>query len=272
MQEVLEASRDDLAARGIGYVPVQTLRPATGDIFRKQGIRRRLFGPRRSTLGAALGEITDEFNVVVLSEENWPGEAWEGCLAPPYPALANRLRKLQDLPNNAQMRFFLSVRHPADFATSVVAEALRHHPGRVSIKNARASWLRDETPWTGLVARLNAVFPEAPLTLWPYECYRANARKVAEALVGAPLDRFPEIADPVSTKRPTFAQVAEMSKEPRKLPWVHDRLPDTADMSRDTEPFALFTEQERAALSKNYERELASLQKYFPEALDIHVE
>ena len=252
LQTVLNTVSGDLADRGISHVPIETLRPATDLIFRPPGLRRRLFGAKQPPLWQVLTGLAGPADTIVLSEENWMGEAWEACLAPPYPQMEQRLAKLADPPKGDSLHLYLSIRHPADFATSVVGEALRHHPGKVSIDDARAAWLAAKLPWHALVERLSTTFPGTPLTVWPYDSYRAHARTIAETLTGVPITTFPDIPDPTATKRPSAQEVARMTGKGKSL---------------GNESFTLFSPEEHKALGETYKADLAMIRQDFPGVL-----
>ncbi len=265
LQQVLEALGPTLTSKGIGHVPTDILRASTGDILRPPGFRRRLMGARPISLGEMLGNLNDGEDRVILSEENWIGEAWEGCEAPPYKQMEHRLENLKDLPDGDRVHFFLSIRNPGEFATSVIAEALRHHPKKVAIERARASWLEESTPWCNLVSRLKARFPYAPLTIWPYEIYRDNAQALTEMLTGISIQSFPHISDPVATKRPAAGHVAKMAGSRWNRKGIRTTTKDSASDGDST--FTLFSEEECLTLNQSYEDDKIAIRKGFPGSL-----
>lgn len=200
---------------------------------------------------------------ILLSEENWIGHPHAGCNVPPYPELEDRLGFLRHRPDGDRLHFFVALRNPAGFVPSVVAEALRHSPRRVSLARARENWLNADAPWSELLERLRRSFPEAELTVWRHEDYRANAPAILGQLVGVAIPELPAISDPPETKRPS-APAVQMMRALRWLPepprnWLCHALADFGE----GEKFTLFSPDEAAALTETYTAECESIRRNF---------
>ena len=209
LQATLERISEALRQDGVAVATMTQLREATGPLLRRPGLRARLM-PRvpGSDLATVLGALGRGADRVVLSEENWIGEAFEGAACPPYPDATRRLSRIVQALPGRDVTLYLAVRHPAEFASSVYAEALRHHPGKVDALRMRHYWLAAETPWSDLIARLQTACPSAAIVVWRYETYRARRQEITERLVGLNLPPLPEIDDPGLTVRPPPDDIA----------------------------------------------------------------
>ena len=248
----------DLPGIGVGHVPVPALRAATNQIFRPPGLKRRLIGPKSPPLFDALQPVLGDHETVVLSEENWIGEAFEGSKTPPYPDLDRRMACLRVLPDDITLKFYIALRHPGDFATSVTAEALRHHPEKTDLDQSRDAWLKIGSPWSSLLDRLQQACPDVPITIWRYEDYRANSKAIVEALIGRPVAKLPNIADPQKTKRPSAEMVRALAK---------GTAAKTAFTEASEQTFQMFTAAEQSAFSDAYTQDLAQIERNWPGAI-----
>ncbi|MEP5938289.1 MAG: hypothetical protein ABJ239_08180 [Erythrobacter sp.] len=242
LQEVLYSQKERLAEQGIDYIPTADLRSATRDVFHKRYFRRT----------RVRMNIRSKLPVTILSEENWLGDAKDGCMQVMYPGLERRLRAVFR-PHSVA---FLAVRHPADFASSLYAEALRHHPSMVSSKETKHAFLNRENIWLQLVLRVKEIFPET--YVWRYEDYRANAEQYISLLAGTKLS-VPKIPDPIATKR-LSAEAVKHIEQLNAATGPVANLAEPADIP-SADKFQLFDDAERAHLSIGYSHDLSELER-----------
>lgn len=262
LQATLEYIGDDLRTQGVEVATMTRLRDVTGAHLRKQGLRARLARRnRQADLARVFQGVSPGTERVILSEENWIGEAFAGAACPPYPDAATRLSRIVAALPGHDISLYLAIRHPGDFASSVYAEALRHHPGKVSAASTRKNWLSTQTPWSDLIARLRHCCPSAEILVWRYEDYRTRRQQITERLVGMALPELPKIDDPGSTIRPTPEMISEAAPR-RDRPAFH-----VLDGR-----FSLFSQAEHDALTRQYETDQDMIRLELPKWKTVTLE
>lgn len=235
-----------------GFVPLKELRSATSELFEtRRTIAKLKFPP-------AVKALVGRCELAVLSEENWLGQAWEGCAFPPYAELDQRLDIVGTL--RGPKRAFLAIRHPADYAASVYSEALRHHPSAVALEDVKARWLAGGSPWFDVAQRIARHFP---LRVWQFEDYRANSGAILTELTGE-AGPFPDVPDPPATMRLT-QEMIDATERARAAgePLVALRhLPRTGETR-----FEMFSEAERGELGQAYAADIARIESELPGVL-----
>lgn len=245
LQKTLEASRSELAEKRIAYIPLHDIRAATAPILKRQ---KRL---RKWRFRNAVKKLAPGADIVIVSEENLLGYPRDACTFPLYPGLEGRLSCLP----RSECEAFLAVRNPADFATSIYSEAMRHDPHLISLEETRQAFLAQERPWTDVIERIRRFFPN--LRIWKYDDYRTNETGFASLVAGVPIAALP-IADPSETKR-LPAQTIELLEKMRADDGSLDTKAEDLPLPEQPERFEMFTAAERDVLNGRYESELKRL-------------
>lgn len=252
LQLTLNIVRHQLKAKGTDYIPLGELRDATDPVLKQE----RYF--RAMKFRRALRPLLNGSRSVILSEENFLGYPYQGCSFPPYQGAGERLDVIRKL--GGDFVVFLSVRHPAQFAASIYAEAMRHDPNKVSLEGVRRDWLDGGSPWLALLETIAARFPD--VRVWRYEDYREHRAAITEAVTGLQL-ALPPIGEPQLTKRLSQETITALEAiRAEGFP-----VPKAGILEEPGARFEMFSDEEQDILTTAYERDLERIEKRFPGAL-----
>ncbi len=277
LQETLSMVRDDLADRGIDFIPTLPVVRAQGfaeALWQRRPIARLpILGPAhmRDAIEATVEPVRTGPAVVVVSEENVLGLPRHILATPFYPQAAQRIGRLASLALRADLRLFLSIRSYDRLLPSAYAEALKYAaPPPGGFAALRARLLAAPPSWFDLVSRLRAAAPSVPLRVWRQEDYRANGRAIMEGLCGRPVGPLPGLPDPARTRSPSAAAIAAAEALPRDLPHA-ERLARVREIYAVVEPggarFQPFDAAERRRLGAGYDADLERIARTFPDVL-----
>lgn len=264
LQDTLYLQRATLAEAGISVIP----RVASRDVSLGRtlcGIGWRGLIPvavRRMMFSADLDRLSCAGPVIVWSEENLIGRPEEMLSVPMFPRLENRLLNLAVATRGARHRLFLSVRDPADILPSIYAQSLRTGPPRFEFDDLLRDWLDRPPRWSDLVARIMAVFMDAPLTVWPMESYTKDPQQILQRLTGSDLVRDLDLSPPAGTRRPSSRAVAALEALPRGLrgsAW-RTRADEILAADHGEPPFDPLTTGQRNLLGDAYRADLSAMQ------------
>lgn len=200
-------------------------------------------------------------DTVVLMDENILGGTDRKMLmrrSRLYPWGPRRLARLVELFEGHDIELGLAVRNPATFLPSCWSESLLH--GRFDDFETFVQGF-DPTgkTWTGLVGRLSEANPGLPMTIWRYEDYntlgpslfaRLLKPKAAEAVRPDPQRRRAGL----SQKAAEWFQ-AQTNRDEATVQDARQRFPKTGPETA----FSPWSEEEQAALTQSYRRDMAKL-------------
>lgn len=263
LQDTLDRQRAALARAGVSVVP----RAASRDVSLGRtlcGIGWRGLLPvaaRQRMASTILDRLGCSEPVIVWSEENIVGRPEEMLSAPMFPRLESRLRSLVAATRSARHHLFLSVRDPAEILPAIYAQCLRTGPPGIAFDELRRQWLTSSPRWSDLVARIGAVFPEAPITVWSMEGYTTKPEKILQRVAGTDLARDLDLPPPKGTRRPSARAVGALESLPRSLQGSAWRARADAILAEDRgePPFDPLTADQRATLGDAYRADLAAM-------------
>ena len=163
---------------------------------------------------------------------------------------------------------YLGVRNYADFFASAYVEYLRSVQERWFIDEAimRRSVLENMPSWHNILKSVVTFFPEAKITIWKYEDFRALDREILQQLCGHGIDASKLKEPKDANKRPTASgrAVAEL------LRLIHAKGADYALNERvalqekyprgdEYGSYDPWTPQERQHLTRTYENDLREI-------------
>lgn len=264
MQGLFALRRDAYAAGGVDPIPLAPLRA-----LRLPGPSRRdwrvwLGGAalRRGAL-AALAPLRRGPDVVLLSDEDFLGWTGDAIAAPAYPNAAARLRALRAMTATAERRLFLATRGWDGLLPSAYVQTLRWAPAPGGFAAFKARFDARPPSWAELAARLRALFPDAPLTVWRYEDYAAHGPAILSAVSGVDPGPGPALPPPARTRSPAAAAVAQAERLDAAGPSDQRRAAVRAlfdaDAAASGPAFAPLSQAERDVLREAYARDLARL-------------
>lgn len=184
IQHVLGGVRPQMVSAGQFYLLMEETRALlTGKInlaehasnagFRGFYTQRRALAELRRTAGRYDNIAHD----LVLSDENLLGEPCSSLDGRLYPNAAVRLSRLRDALPGKVGEVYLCIRDYAPFLASLHAEAIRWGTD-VKPETLVAAYGQPKMHWSGLIAALRSVWPDARLTIWPFEEFSALRMQV----------------------------------------------------------------------------------------------
>lgn len=213
LQHLLRSLQPDLVAQGLDVPYFREMRrngfPGGFARWQKDG----------NLLRASPARIRGRFDLlltgqprVLVSDENWIGGMGDALAPDPYPDLAGRLERTAPLWRGRVDGVFFAIRNMADCLPSAYAETLRLHPEYVGFERHLAARKAAGGSWLNTLHRLQAVFPDTPVTVWRYEDYRENSLAILQRVTGTDIAELPVVADPPATRSPSTETVEEMEK------------------------------------------------------------
>lgn len=210
LQAALQSCAPALAEAGVGVVPFETLRAEfTARAWARPDRDAARNSENRQAAAAWLrGVLAGRPARLVLSDENLLGTPDEivatGRL---YPRLEARLGPMAEMLRGERVELYLGLRHPAEFSRSVFCENLRAPQREFTPAEAfRERWLAGDTSWQPVVARIRALFPDAPVVLWNFKTFREDPDRVIAAVAG--VERLPDYEVAPWDRRQGLSQAA----------------------------------------------------------------
>ncbi|MCZ4353352.1 hypothetical protein O4H61_12560 [Roseovarius aestuarii] len=214
-------------------------------------------------IGAGPGER------IVLSDENMPGHSGH-CVRSGL--LYGRRKTLipifaQNIPYPVT-EVHIAVRNYADFFASTFIEFLRSASGENVIKEAqmKRAVLSNLPSWTGFIDLVLSCFPDAHMTIWRHEDFRALSNTVIGNLCGPAIDPSTLVAPKRGRGRPSASHRAV-----QELLIEIERHGGDAALARRVEiqeayprgpeypGYDPWSESERAHLTRTYEKDVAEI-------------
>lgn len=270
LQAALQSCAPALSGQGVGVVPLEDLRSAyTRRAWARPDRDPARNAENRQAADAWLrGVLSDRPARLVLSDENLLGSPEEivttGRL---YPRLEARLGPLVDMLRGERVELYLGLRHQAEFSRSIFCENLRA-PQRdfTPAKTFREHWQAGDTSWQPVVARIRALFPDAPVTFWNFKTFREDPEHVIAAVAG--VDRLPDYEVMPWDRRQGLSQKAT---EALLEIGARDGARAMAERSHETAKafplsdgnwlYELWKEEEKSAFQQQFSRDLRKLSR-----------
>jgi len=272
LQDTLAARRTALQALGVDYLTREALRGLRLPVAAEGRFawRRRLGWPLRRRLESRIAPLRSGPACVALSEEDLLGSCAELLDWPFYPRAGRRLAAFAALAGHAEVEIFLSVRGFAGVLPSAYVQVLRWRAVPGGFAPIRAAALARPPSWAELARRLARALPQARLTVWRAEDYRAHEAAVLSRFCGVAVPAGEALPPPERTRSPPAGVVAALEGLD---PGLVGHGPRAAALAR-TGPapargaaFMPFSEAERALLSEAYDADLARLAREMPGVL-----
>ncbi len=271
LQGILMANRAKLSADSVQLSSPQDVRKEWLPLYfqavrafgEKGKIPPRLSGPLR----AAMPEACDW----ILTEENIIGVPIELLSQPGiYPNAARRLETLRALFPEREITLHFSLRSYDSFWRSMYSEIVRNRgflPWDEFYKPAAFA----ARSWRDTVKAFASVLPEAAITLWRFEDFRAVMPQALAELSGqtevAPLMAAYE---PEAT-RPSLSQkamdiLAELAPAIGRAEALRltERINDHYSVAKGNAPFDPFDAETAASMRADYARDIAAIKAKFP--------
>lgn len=271
LQGILMANRGKLLGAGVQLSSPQDVRkdwlPLYFQAVRAFGEHGRIPPRLRGPLCAALPETGDW----ILTEENIIGVPIELLSQPGiYPNAARRLATLVELFPKASISLHFSLRSYDSFWRSMYSEIVRNR-GFLPWDEFYKPEVFAQRSWVDTVAAFVSALPEARITLWRFEDFRAVMPQALAELSGQ-TEVEPMIAayQPEAT-RPSLSQkamdiLAELAPaigKPETLR-LTERINDHYSVTKGHAPFDPFDAETAARMRADYARDIATIQTRFP--------
>jgi len=270
LQAALQSCAPALAGQGVRVVPFEDLRRAyTMRAWARPDRDPDANAESRRAADAWLRDVlADRPARLVLSDENLLGTPDEivstGRL---YPRLEVRLGPLAEMLRGERVELYLGLRHQAEFSRSIFCENLRAPRREVTpAETFRARWQAADNSWQPVVARIRALFPDAPVTFWNFRTFREDPPRVIAAIAG--VERLPDYEVKVWDRRQGLSQKAtEALLEIGAREGVRamaERSHETAKaypLSDGNWLYELWTAAEKPAFQERFSRDLRRLSR-----------
>lgn len=272
LQGILMANREGLAAQGVGLSSPQDVRkdwlPLYFQAVRALGEKGHVPARLAEPLQAARPATGDW----ILTEENIIGVPIELLTqAGIYPNAARRLATLRALYPGDRISLHFSLRSYESFWRSMYSEIVRNRGFLPWAEFYRPAVFAARS-WTDTVAAFVSVLPEAEITLWRFEDFRAVMPQALAELSGQ-ADVAPLIAayQPEAT-RPSLSQkamdmLADLAPVIGKTEVLRltERINDHYSVAKGQAPFDPFDAETAAAMRAAYARDVATIRSRFPQ-------
>lgn len=220
VQSILQRNAGRLRKQGVHYIHHRDTRkkytvPVQLNGYEKIGLNYKTKIPDKMLAKKSAGFFADvgagPGERIILSDENMPGHSGH-CVRSGL--LYNRRDVLipifaQNIPYPVR-EVHLALRNYADFFASTFVEFLRSASGEKVITEAqmKRAVLSNLPSWTGFVDLVISCFPEARLTIWRHEDFRALSGCIIGNLCGPGIDPA-ELAEPKRSRgRPSASHRA----------------------------------------------------------------
>ena len=278
IQAILQRNAGRMRKRGVHYVHHRDTRkkytfPTQLNGYEKLGLDYKTKVPD-ALMAQKAAQFFDEIGAgpgerIVLSDENMPGHSGH-CVRSGQ--LYNRRDVL--IPIFARhipypvTEVHLAIRNYADFFASTFIEFLRSAKGENVIPEAqmKRAVLSNLPSWSGFVEVIEACFPQAHLTIWRHEDFRALSQTVIGNLCGPGIDIDALVSPKRKRGRPSASHRAV-----QELLIEIERSGGTAALARRVEIQDAFprgpdypgydpwSASERAHLTRLYDRDVAEI-------------
>lgn len=204
LQDTLGVHRAAMLPHGVDYIPREDFLWLARKYSRSKGWRKMLRSrPLEWQFTRELQRLRRGPDTVLISDEDLLGYTFDQLTTPLY-RQPKCLHLVKAMGRTGRMRLFLGIRSLDGLVPSAYAETLKAivpEPG--GMDHARRALADNPPSWVELVERLHAALPDATLTVWRYEDYRAHWREILALYVGRDVGEFPELPPPQRTVSPS---------------------------------------------------------------------
>jgi hypothetical protein len=261
IQSRIQQEAQLLKAEGVSYVPVASFRP-----WRRQTLSRAA----KKGHGASRTYFSRFFkrwcprgcSTLLISDENMIGTCGNivrfGRL---YPELTSKLGGVAEMVGDHPVSIYVSIRCYDAFYAAVYCEALRYDT-HCTFTNFAARLDPTARRWQHILADIAILFPESPISVWPYETFRHRELEIFDRLVGKSVASRMTLTGDImrGSMSPKAVEIIETLGQrvgwflaSRMVPMVEFLVP-----REDESPsFAPWTEHEKHFLRRLYEEDLA---------------
>ena len=271
LQDTLLAHRDQLAQKGIDYIPREVLGPLQRRYANPNHWRRRFWSaPLAYQFRRHIDALRNGAETVMLSDEDLLGYS-DDLLAPGlYPSFRGA-HLVNALSRGASVKLFLGIRAYDKLLPSAYAQMLKTFAPRPEWASRIGDAVLDAPPsWPDLIERLLSAFPNASLQVWQHEEYRVHWQEILTEFAGRDVGAFPDLPPPARTTSPSHEAIRKAEDLDRSLS-VQDRrarvkriyyeeLPAGSGRS----PFHPYRPETAAALQQKYAQDLQRIERDYP--------
>lgn len=260
MQKKLAINREELAARGIHYDPLEVLR---------KNFTNSLQDPPKGNPEFVAG-LKEKIRTqdVIVSEENMPGVPGDLVRDGVYYAHAKeRLALIGRILDVKAPEIFMAIREYSSFLVSMYCEYIRHREF-IRFADYFERYQKSGFSWIKVVTDISEALPDARLRLWDFGKFRTIETEVFTALLGQ---------DPAFLKAPegpvreSFSDAAIRAYEALSTALTHQEMKQLinpvaralpkGDLHKAFNPLA---EDVAAALKQQYREDLKTIAERFP--------
>lgn len=208
---------------------------------------------------------------LVISDENLIGSSRHVMERKQlYYMFAERMTCLSEVLGDRQPEFYFCIRNFADFFASAYCETLRAGPLRSFNGPKRKLYARRHS-WCEMIETLRETFPDAPITVWRYEDFRALENRCLNEICGIEPDDEIRYKTPEAVARVSFSHrmVDELLKMTKRegVEKARAAIPDLDKQFPKGDSYAAYDpwkSHQRAALDKMYADDVAAIETRFP--------
>jgi hypothetical protein len=260
MQKTLAINREELAAKGIHYDPLEVLR---------KNFTNSLQDPPKGN-PEFVAALKDRIKVqdVIVSEENMPGVPGDLVRNGVYYAHAReRLAHIGVLLDVTAPEIFLAVREYSSFLVSMYCEYIRHREF-IAFPDYFELYRKSEFSWLKVVGDIAGALPAARLRLWDFSKFRTIEGEVFSAMLGQDAGFLKAPEGPV---RESFSDAAMRSYAALSTVLSHQELKNLINPISRALPkgdvykaFNPLAEDVVAALKAQYQQDLRAIAETYP--------
>ena len=268
IQDIAEQQYEKLHHQGIDYISRGNIR--SHKVLAKPGRFhwREKFNskPLVSAFHHRLKKLRRGGDTVVLSEENFLGNATALLSSNFYSKPSPYLKIIDSLSKNNEVSVFLSIRPQVNIIPSAYIQVLRTHQLNHGFERIKKEIIENPPSWVTLIRTLKESLPDVKLTVWTMEDYLRDKDAVLSLLFGTEFPHFEDIKAPSRTKSPSLEAIRKIELLPSDILIKEYRKRVTKIIQNDQGKikFSPFTESELTILNDQYNSDLSTIQHEFP--------
>ncbi|NOD49762.1 MULTISPECIES: hypothetical protein [unclassified Ruegeria] len=271
LQDTLLAHRDQLAQKGIDYIPREVFGPLQRRYSNPNHWRRRFWSaPLAYQFRRHVNALRNGAETVLLSDEDLLGYSDDLLARDLYPSFRGE-HLVNALSRGGTVKLFLGIRAYDKLLPSAYAQMLKTFVPRPEWALRIGDAVLDAPPsWPDLIERLLSAFPNASLQVWKHEDYRVCWQEILTEFAGRDVGVFPDLPPPERTTSPSHEAIRKAEALDRSLSVqerracvkriYYEELPAGPDRSR----FHPYRPETVAALQQKYAQDLQRIEREYP--------